>query len=144
VRAPIGLTAFTGIPRLYERFAGDEAVVLAEFPFFAGQAWSQNGPYLLNNTRNFKPLINGYSSYSPPPWQARALVLESFPSPAAVEALRALDTTHLTVHVQAFGRRHGAAALAAVEHVPGLTLLTEEEGIRLYRLAPSTGSGSSR
>ena len=133
-RAPVGFTEFAGIPRLYQRLAGNQPVVLAEFPFYAGQAWSQNGRYLLNNTRYFKPLINGYSSYWPPPWQARAHVLESFPSTAAVDLLRALDTTHITVHVQAFARRHGEAALAAIDHVPGLTLQSEEEGIRLYRL----------
>jgi hypothetical protein len=138
LRAPVGLTEFAGIPRLYERLAGDEPVVLAEFPFFAGQAWSQNGRYVLHNTRYFKPLINGYSSYSPPPWQARAQLLESFPSPAAVDALRALNTTHIAVHVQAFAQRHGEAALAAIGPVPGLQLLTEEDGIRLYRLTPST------
>ena len=138
LRAPVAFTEFSSIPKLYERLAGDEPVVLAEFPFYAGRAWSQNGRYLLNNTRYFRPLINGYSGYWPPPWPARAQVLESFPSQAAVDALRALDTTHLTVHVQAFGRRHGDAALAAIDQVPGLTLLTEEEGIRLYRLTHST------
>ena len=76
-----------GVPRLYERLAGDEPVVLAEFPFYGGQAWSQNGRYLLNNTRYFRPLVNGYSSYWPPPWQARAQVLESFPATAASAAL---------------------------------------------------------
>ena len=138
LRAPLAFTEFAGIPQLYERLAGDEPVVLAEFPFFAGQAWSQNGRYLLHNTRYFKPLINGYSSYSPPPWAERAKTLESFPSTAAVETLRALGTTHITVHVEAFAGRHGEAALAAIDDVPGLTLLTEEEGIRLYRLTPST------
>ena len=138
LRAPLPLTHFAGIPRLYERLAGDESVVLAEFPFYAGQAWSQNGRYLLNNTRNFKALINGYSSYSPPPWQARAQALESFPSAAAVDVLRALKTTHITVHMQAFAQRHGESALAAVEQVQGLTVMAEENGIRLYRLTHST------
>jgi hypothetical protein len=134
LRAPMAFTEFAGIPRLYERLAGDQPVVLAEFPFYAGQAWSQNGRYVLNNTRYFKPLINGYSSYSPPPWQARALVLESFPSQAAVDELRALGTTHIAVDVQAFAKRHGQAAFTAIDPVPGLTLLAEKEGIRLYRL----------
>jgi hypothetical protein len=134
LRAPLGLTEYPGIPRIYERLAGDEPVVLAEFPFYAGQAWSQNGHYVLNNTRSFKPLINGYSSYSPPSWQERALVLESFPSAAAVETLRGLGTTHITVHGEAFAHRHGDAALAAINAVPGLTLLHDEDGIRLYRL----------
>ena len=134
LRAPVAFTQFGGIPRLYEPLADDESVVLAEFPFYAGQAWSQNGRYLLNNTRYFKPLVNGYSSYWPPPWQARAQVLESFPSTAAVETLRALGTTHITVHGEAFARRHGDAALAAVDDVPGLTLLNDEAGIKLYRL----------
>jgi hypothetical protein len=134
LRAPLTLTEFAGIPRLYQRLAGDERIVLAEFPFYAGQAWSQNGRYLLNNTRNFKPLVNGYSSYAPPQWQERAKVLESFPSPAAVETLRALGTTHVAVRMEAFAHRHGEDARAAIETVPGLIFEVEDEGIRLYRL----------
>ena len=135
-RAPIGLTHYEGIPRFYERLA-DQDVVVAEFPFFAGQAWSQNGRYLLNNTRYFKPLINGYSSYWPPAWEPRARILETFPSAEAIDELRRLGATDVVVHVDAFEQRHGAPALAAVSTVPGLTLAVEENGIRLYRL-PST------
>ena len=132
-RAPIGLTHYDGIPRFYDRFKNQD-VVVAEFPFFAGQAWSQNGRYLLNNTRYFKPLINGYSSYWPPAWEPRAKILETFPSAAAVDELRRLGATDVVVHVEAFEQRHGAAALAAVSTVPGLTLAGEENGIRLYQL----------
>ena len=132
-RAPIGLTHYEGIPRFYDRFA-DQDVVVAEFPFYARVAWSQNGRYLLNNTRNFKPLINGYSSYWPPAWEPRARILETFPSAGAIDELRRLGTTDVIVHAAAFEQRHGAAALAAVARVPGLTLMTEENGIRLYQL----------
>jgi hypothetical protein len=133
-RAPIGLTRYEGIPRFYDRLAAEADAVVAEFPFYAGTAWSQNGRYLLNNTRYFKPLVNGYSSYWPPAWEPRARVLETFPNAAAVDELRRVGATHVTVHVAAFAERHGGAALASIDGVPGLMLEAEAEGIRLYRL----------
>ena len=39
--------------------------ILAEFPFYSGASVSLNGPYVLANTRYFRPLMNGYSSFHP-------------------------------------------------------------------------------
>ena len=65
IRTPVGFTPFNGIPRLYDRLAAAPDVVVAEFPFYSGANVSLNGPYVLANTRYFKPLLNGYSSFHP-------------------------------------------------------------------------------
>jgi hypothetical protein len=134
IRTPVGYTRFEGIPRIYDYLAREADVVLAEFPFYSGRAVSRNGPYVLANTRYFKPLVNGYSGFEPPAFESRGHVLDHFPAEDALAELRRLHVTYLTVHVKPFEQRHGAGALAAVEQVAGLRLVAEEDGIRLYRL----------
>ena len=134
IRTPVGYTRFTGIPHLYDRFADDSQVVLAEFPFYSGANVSLNGPYVLANTRYFKPLLNGYSSFHPESFEARGRALNTFPSEMALAELRVAHVTHVAVHTLPFERRYGAAALAAIDTIPDLEFVTNEDGIRLYRL----------
>ena len=134
IRTPVGYTRFNGIPHFYDRLAGESPVVLAEFPFYSGADVSLNGPYVLANTRYFKPLLNGYSSFHPESFEARGRALNSFPSETALAELRSAHVTHVAVHTGPFERRYGAAALAAVDTIPDLELVADEDGIRLYRL----------
>ena len=134
IRTPVGFTRFDGIPRLYDRLAADASLILAEFPFYSGASVSENGPYVLANTRYFKPLLNGYSSFHPESFEARGRALNSFPSEAALAELRSAKVTHVAVHARRFADRFGDAPLKAVDTVADLELVTEEDGIRLYRL----------
>lgn len=136
IRTPIGFTPFTGIPKIYDRFAG-QPVVLAEFPFYSGPSVSENGRYVLANTRYFRPLLNGYSGFHPEPFLARGRALNSFPSEQALAELRVANVTDVLVHVAAFRDRYSDAALKAIDTVPSLEFVVEEEGIRLYRLTPA-------
>ena len=134
IRTPVGFTRFNGIPHFYERLAGDPSLILAEFPFYSGASVSLNGPYVLANTRYFRPLMNGYSSFHPESFEARGRTLNSFPSQAALAELRVAKVTHVTVHANQFVRRYGEAALEAIDTTADLELQAEEDGIRLYRL----------
>jgi hypothetical protein len=134
LRAPVGFTPVYEIPHLYDRFAAESDVVIAEFPFFSGANVSLNGPYVYANTRYFKPLLNGYSSFHPATFEARGRALNSFPSEAALAELKVARVTRVLVHTQDFARRFGRRALDAIDTVPELQFETEEDGIRLYRL----------
>lgn len=134
IRTPVGFTPFHGIPRIYDRLAAEPAAIVAEFPFYSGASVSMNGPYVLANTRYFKPLLNGYSSFHPESFEARGRALHSFPSEPALAELRALRVTHVTVHVDRFRDRYGDKALQAIGTIPELLLVAEEDGIRLYRM----------
>jgi hypothetical protein len=133
MRTPVGFTRFEGIPRIYDRLAQSD-VVVAEFPFFSGANVSLNGPYVLANTRYFRPLLNGYSSFHPESFEARGRALNSFPSEPALAELRVAKVTHVTVHARSFERRYGQAALRAIDTIPDLELVADEDGIKLYRL----------
>ena len=132
-RAPVGFTRFEGLPRIYDRIAAERDVVLAEFPLYSGDRVSENGPYVLANTRYLRPLVNGYSGFQPPSYEERARVLTRFPDPSAITLLRSLGVTHVTVHREAFRERHGEAVLQAVENASDLLMVDEIDGVRLYR-----------
>ncbi|HWI17936.1 MAG TPA: hypothetical protein VNT81_09330 [Vicinamibacterales bacterium] len=133
IRTPVGYTPFNGMPKIYDRFAGNE-VVVAEFPFYAGASVAENGRYVLANTRYFQPLLNGYSGFHPEPFLARGRALGSFPSEQALAELKVAGVTDVLVHVAAFRDRYSDAALQAIDTVPTLQFVVEEDGIRLYRL----------
>ena len=134
IRTPVGFTPVYEIPRLYDRFRTEPDVVIAEFPFHSGANVSLNGPYVYANTRYFKPLLNGYSSFHPETFEARGRALDSFPGEAALSELKLANVTRVLVHTQDFSRRYGRQALAAIDTIPELQFETEEDGIRLYRL----------
>jgi len=132
IRTPVGFTRFTGVPAIYDRLASEPRAVLIEFPFFSGRSFAENGPYLLNNTRSFTPLVNGYSGFQSAAYLERGKVLNTFPATAALTELKRIGVTHVTVHTADFADRFGRGALAAIDQASELALVTESEGIRLY------------
>jgi hypothetical protein len=132
IRTPVGFTRFTGVPAIYDRLASEPRAVLIEFPFFSGRSFAENGPYLLNNTRSFTPLVNGYSGFQSAAYLERGKVLNTFPATAALTELKRIGVTHVTVHTAGFADRFGRGALAAIDQASELALVTESEGIRLY------------
>jgi hypothetical protein len=134
IRTPVGYTRFEGLPRIYDRIAAEPNVVLAEFPFYSGRSVSDNGLYVLANSRYLRPLVNGYSGFQPPTFEERGRALNSFPAQLALANLKVLGVTHVTVHRAAFAERFGEATLNAIDTVIELELVDEADGVRLYRL----------
>lgn len=135
LRAPFEYRRFTGIPHLYDLVAQDSGrVVLAEMPFYPRQAVFENAEYVLNSTAHWKPLMNGYSGYTPESYGRYADDFWHFPEDRAIQAMRRAGVTHVMVHP---GRFLGDAA-AIVQQASGrpeLELLgVEGSGLRLYRL----------
>lgn len=134
-RAPFTYQAFHGIPDLYATLANEPGpVVLAEQPFFPRWAIFQNGPYVLASTAHWRPLMNGYSGYTPDSYQKYADAFWYFPQDWAIDAMKQAGVTHVMVHPAAFHKDH-QAVLPALEHRPDFELLgIGPDGIRLYRL----------
>ena len=135
LRAPFEYRRFTGIPRLYDLVAqAPGPVVLAEMPFYPRQAVFENAEYVLNSTAHWRPLLNGYSGYTPESYARYADDLWHFPEDRAIAALRRAGVTHVMVHPQRF---LGDAALIVQQTSarPELELLAVgPAGRRLYRL----------
>ena len=135
LRAPYEYRRFDGIPGIYQLLAAEtEPVVLVETPFYPAHAAFQNAEYLLNSTAHWRPLMNGYSGYTPASYRRVAWTFWNFPREDAIEAMRHAGVTHFTVHPQRLGDR-------AQDTIDRLSRRTDVEllaiaagrGIRLYR-----------
>jgi hypothetical protein len=135
LRAPIAYTPFQGIPGVYRLLATEPGrVVLAEVPFFPRWAIFQNGPYVLASTAHWRPLMNGYSGYTPDTYQGYADAFWYFPEDRAIQAMKDAGVTHVMVHVAAFHKDH-QAVLPVLEKRSDFELMAVgRDGIRLYRL----------
>jgi hypothetical protein len=135
LRAPFEYRDFTGIPRVYRLLADEPGrVVLAEQPFFPRTAVFENAPYVLNSTAHWKPLMNGYSGYTPETYQHYADTFWYFPDERAFIAMKAAGVTHVMVHPARFGEPDAQKVIDAISSRPDMELVGVSQGIRLYRL----------
>jgi hypothetical protein len=134
LRAPFIYRQFDGIPHIYSLLVTEPAVVLAEVPFYPRQAVFENAEYVLNSTAHWRPLMNGYSGYTPASYADYADVFWYFPRDHAIQAMRRAGVTHVMVHPERFGR-DADAVVAQIGARPEFELMAVgSHGIRLYRL----------
>ena len=135
LRAPFDYREFTGIPNIYTLLRDEPGpVVLAEQPFFPRQAVFENAPYVLNSTAHWRPLMNGYSGYTPESYQRYADTFWYFPQERAFRAMKEAGVTHVMVHPRGFDR-DAERVIEQVSARPDLELLAVgKDGVRLYRL----------
>ena len=135
LRAPFTYTPFRGIPGIYRLLAAEPGpVVVAEQPFFPRWAIFQNGRYVLGSTAHWRPLMNGYSGYTPDTYQKYADAFWYFPQDWAIAAMKQAGVTHVVVHLDAFHREH-MRVLPVLEKRGDFELMAiAPGGIRLYRM----------
>jgi hypothetical protein len=126
-RAPFHYTRFEGISRVYDRLAAERHAVVVEFPLYPSRFYFANAPYMLNSTKHWHPLINGYSAFIPPTYFHFVDVLAPFPSQEALRALREAGVTHVVVHEDKFS--------PPVKQVDGLILLDSRDRVSLYKVS---------
>ncbi|HEY2434779.1 MAG TPA: hypothetical protein VGI12_19055 [Vicinamibacterales bacterium] len=135
LRAPFTYQPFAGIPSVYALLRDEPGpVVVAEQPFYPPWAVFLNGSYVLNSTAHWRPLMNGYSGYTPDTYHQYANAFWYFPQEWAIKAMKDAGVTHVVVHPAAFRRDHQ-------EVVPLLDARSDFEllgigadDVRLYRL----------
>ncbi len=128
--APIHLTRFSGIPSIYEAVADDPAAVVAELPMPGGFGWFGNARYVLNSTKHWRPLLNGYSGFAPASFHEHVSALAGFPQPAAIAALQATGVTHVFVHLDGYTPEQRSL----MENDASLTRMRAEDRTVLYRV----------
>jgi hypothetical protein len=135
LRAPFVYKRFDGIPGIYRLLATEPGpVVLAEQPFFPRWAIFQNSPYVLASTAHWRPLMNGYSGYTPDSYQRYADSFWYFPEEWAIQAMKDAGVTHVVVHLATFHKDH-QPVLKAIEHRADFELMAiGRDDMRLYRL----------
>ena len=135
LRAPFTYTVFDGIPGIYRLLATEPGpVVVAEQPFFPRGGIFLNAPYVLASTAHWRPLMNGYSGYTPAGYQRYADAFWYFPEEGAIQAMKDAGVTHVVVHPAAFHKDHQAVLPAIEKRTDFEMMAVGREGVRLYRL----------
>ena len=135
LRAPFEYRRFEGISRVYDVLAQETGpVVLAETPFYPPNAVFANAEYVLNSTRHWRPLMNGYSGYTPESYRRVAWTFWYFPQEHAIKAMRDAGVTHFTVHPHRFGNdAEKTIELLRQRSDVELLAIGARPGTRLYR-----------
>ena len=131
--APIAYEPFTAVPSIYALPASDSRAIVVEIPMAPPEKQGRDAPYLLHSTRNWRPLVNGYSGFTPPSYERHYRDMKDFPDRASIAAMQALGVTHVFVH----GDRLDAPAAEALDREPALHRLAVDGPIVLYRLDPA-------
>ena len=134
LRAPVGLNWFDGVPAIYDRLAAERGAVVVEVPFPIPQQWFLNAPYMVNSTRHWRPLLNGYSGFRPPSYEKSYQAIQRFPSPESLIALSALGVTHVVVHQRAMNHGVHDDRYDPYVDVASLRLVARDEDVLIYRL----------
>jgi hypothetical protein len=132
IRAPLTFTIYEGIPRIYDRVAATDGLVLAEVPFPPRELIKDNGPSVLYAAWHLKPVLNGYSGFTPASYARHEAVMRQFPSPDSVRQLREIGVTHVVIHK----RLVAPDLIQRSARAPGLSLVADEGDQLLYALAP--------
>jgi hypothetical protein len=129
LRAPVGFVRFEGVPGVYETLAADPNAVVVEVPFPIPQQWFLNGPYMVNSTKHWRPMLNGYSGFRPQSYDRSYDAAREFPEDNSLIKLHDLGVTHVIVHRQALGEDR----VTAISRVQSLQEIASEGDIAIYR-----------
>jgi hypothetical protein len=138
LRAPFEYRRWRGIPEIYKLLANEPGkVVLAEMPFYPPHAVFENAEYVVNSTAHWRPLMNGYSGYTPATYVDAASLMWYFPDARAFPPMKANGVTHIMVHPRRWGQE-SSKVIESIANQPDLELIAVDEktSIRLYRYRP--------
>ena len=135
--APLQFREFRGIPHLYALLAQESGpVVLVEQPFYPPQAVFMNAEYVLNSTSHWRPLMNGYSGYTPDTYREFTKTFWFFPQPHSIDAMQRAGVTHVMVHPLRFDSMAPDIIRICDQERRLEKLGVGRNGLTLYRLRP--------
>jgi hypothetical protein len=130
LRAPLDYEPFSAIPHVYNRLATEPNAVVIEIPMWEPRLFFGNATYMLNSTRHWRPLLNGYSGFRPQSYDDTFQHMSGFPDFDSLNTLRSRGVTHVVVHRD---QMHADRA-ESLSHIASLQLLGKESDIEIYRL----------
>jgi hypothetical protein len=132
-RAPMAFVRFDGIPPVYAALASEADAVVAELPFPEPARVAVNAVAVHASLAHWRPLLNGYSGYTPRSYVDHYLAFQSFPDPTSIEALRRAGVTHIVVDVGKV-----PDAVAALQKIDGVSSIASDARRRIYRIRGGT------
>ena len=130
LRAPLQYTPFSEIPPIYGVLAPQPGGVVIELPFYEPRLFFGNAVYMLNSTRHWRPMLNGYSGFRPASYDETYSAIQGFPDDASLVALHQRGVTYVVVHTGQLD----ASRVAAMSQVASLQPVAVDADIRIYRL----------
>ncbi len=134
LRAPLWYAPFSEIPPIYDTLANETGAVVIELPFYEQRHSFGGAPYMLNSTRHWRPILNGFSGYSPRSYDETYAIVQSFPDDRSLIALHTRGVTHVVVHEEDFSGGFGRDRFKAIAAVASLQPVAESGDIHIYRL----------
>lgn len=120
-------------PSIYQSLPA--SAVLFEFPVHGEPArFVENLPYMYFSMWHWRPMVNGYSGFNPATYAELLEGTREFPDPPALDYLRRLGVTHVTVH---------CAMWDLDVCVPTTARLDRDPSVRLVARAAWAGAPSS-
>ncbi len=90
---------------------------------------------MVNSTRHWQPLLNGYSDYIPPDFRELAVVLASFPSRESFEAMKQRRTRYIVIHRDLYGAQTAPLIEARLQaFMPYLRAVTADDRVQIYEI----------
>lgn len=126
LRAPLSLVRFDGIAPVHSRLRSDDVHAIVMYPLYEGSAFYRNAPYLLDQTRHWKPLVNGYSSFAAASFFERARRFNRFPDAEVIAEMRRIGVSHVMVAQRAFA--------AQLRSHPELEFVLDQDGWTVYKV----------
>ncbi|HXW05711.1 MAG TPA: hypothetical protein VD833_10800 [Vicinamibacterales bacterium] len=125
-------------PAIYGRLAEIQGAVLAEFPLNTDPAgFAENTPFMYFSLSHWKPLVNGYSGFLPPGYEAFVQRMDGFPDEPSISLLKERGVTHVSINCALY-RRPCADVLRTLDGLasvrPVAEALWEGAPVRLYEL----------
>ena len=130
--APLELSPFRGVRAIYDVLRDQPGAVVVELPFYTESAGFAQARYMLNATRHWRPMLNGYSGYRPQSYYQTAEALTTFPSPESLAWLQRRAVTHVFVQLDAYD--DGMPQRLAAAHL--LQFVATDRGTALFRIEP--------
>jgi hypothetical protein len=124
------------IPTIYAQLARLPAHAVVSLPdYIGGPEWFEESDYQYYSTLHWHPIVNGYGRTEPPGYRERMARIETFPSRASADELRAIGADYLAFHAG----RYAAGATAAIERTKssaGFTLVGQAGSDYLFHVTP--------
>lgn len=138
LRIPVGYTRPYEPPSVYGILKDEPGAVLLELPLFERGEFHLNAPYMLNSTKHWRPIVNGYSGFLPRSYQVHVDSVRNFPDEKSLAYLRRIGVTHVAVNPRGFAHPEGQERLKAMAATKGLRATIHTPGMTIYKVRPVT------
>ena len=124
------------IEPVYRVLAGLDPGPVIEMPFwYIESMYPRHTYYMLQSTRHWMPLVNGYSDYLPPDFLDHVMTLAAFPSRPALKLLEPNHVRYAIIHRYWYGDDTWATVAPRMQQfAPYLKLIYNGEGTQLYEI----------